>query len=93
MMIPMIMRLDIRKQDQRRVRLFFPLIVLWIVVFALLIVALPFVLLAALFTLRGGPGIRILQFFSALFAAVFALSGLRVDVANCADSKVFISFE
>jgi Trk-type K+ transport system membrane component len=93
MMIPMIMRLDIRKRDERRVRLFFPLIVLWIVVFALLIVALPFVLLAALFTLRRGPGIRILQFFSALFAAVFALSGLRVDVANREDSKVFISFD
>ena len=92
-MIPTIMRLDIRKHDRRGVRLFFPVILVWIVVLALLIAALPFVLIAALATRRGGPGIRLLVFYPAFFAAVFSLSGLRVDVASRGDDKVFISFD
>jgi hypothetical protein len=92
-MIPMIVRLDVRKHDQRGVRLFFPVIVLWIVAFALLIAALPFVLVAALATFRRGPGTRLLLFYPAVFTAVFSLSGLRVDIASHRSGRVFISFD
>ena len=92
-MIPLSMRLDIRNQDRRGVRLFFPVIVLWIIVFAVLIAALPFVLVAVLVTLFRGPGIRLLLFYPAFFAAVFSLSGLRVDIASHRSGRVFISFE
>jgi hypothetical protein len=44
-------------------------------------------------TLRGGPGARLLLFYPMLFAVVFTLSGLRVDIASHRSSKVFISFD
>jgi hypothetical protein len=92
-MIPTIMRLDIRKRDRRGVRLLFPVILVWIIVFALLIAAFPFVLIAALAMRRNGPGIRLLLLYPGFFAAIFSLSGLRVDVASRGDGKVFISFD
>jgi hypothetical protein len=92
-MIPFIMSLDIRNRDRRGVRLFFPVVLLWIIAFALLVAALPFVLVAALATLRDGPGMRLLMLYPVAFAAVFSLSGLRVDIASHRSGRVFISFD
>jgi hypothetical protein len=92
-MIPMVMRLDVRKQDRKRVRLFIPVILLWIIAFALLVAALTFVLVAVLVTLRRGPGARLLAFYPAFFAVVFTLSGLRADIASRGNDTVFISFD
>ena len=92
-MVPMLMRLDVRNRDRKGVRLFFPVILLWIIVFALLAAALPFVLVAALVTLRRGPGTRLLLFYPAFFGAVFAMSGFRVDIASHGEKKVFISLD
>jgi hypothetical protein len=92
-MIPMIMRLDIRNQDRRGVWLIFPVILVWIIAFAFLIAVLPLVFVAALVTFRRGPGIQLLLFYPLLCVAVFALSGLRVDVASHRNDKVFISFD
>ena len=92
-MIPMIMRVEVRKQDQKGVWLFFPVILVWIIAFALLIAVLPLVLLAALFTLPRGPGVQLLLLYPVVFAAVCALSGLRVDIASHRNHKVFISFD
>ncbi len=92
-MIPMIMCVDTRNQDRKGVWLFFPVILVWIIVFALLVAVLPLVLVAALVTLSRGPGVRLLSIYPVLFAAVFALSGLRVDIASHRNNKVFISFD
>mgnify|MGYP001038896125 FL=1 len=92
-MIPMTMRLDVRREGRKRVRLFFPLILLWIVIAVLLVAALPFVIVAALVTLRRGTGARLLMFYPAFFGAVWALSGLRVDIASHGEKKVFISLD
>ena len=92
-MFPMVMRLEVRDRDRKGVALWFPVIVLWIILFALLIAVLPLVLIAALVTLRRGPGVRLLCFYPVFFAAVFAMSGLHVDVASHGSRKVFISFD
>jgi hypothetical protein len=92
-MIPMIMRLDVRNEDRKGAQLFFPVILLWIIAFALLIAILPLVLVAALVTLRRGPGARLVLFYPAFFGAVFAMSGFRVDIASHGDKKVFISLD
>ena len=92
-MIPMTMRVDVRGEDRKGVRLFLPVVLLWILIAALLAAALPFVLVAALVTLRRGTGARILLFYPAFFGAVWALSGLRVDIASHGEKKVFISFD
>jgi len=93
-MIPLLMRIDIRGEGRPRgVRLFFPVILAWIVVLALLLAALPFVLVAALATIRRGPGVRLLQLYPALLAVLFSLSGFRVDIASHRDDRVFVSFD
>jgi len=92
-MIPMTMRVDVRGEGRKGVRLFLPVLLLWILIAALLAAALPFVLVAALVTLRRGTGARLLLFYPAFFGAVWALSGLRVDIASHGEKKVFISFD
>jgi hypothetical protein len=92
-MIPMIMRVDVRNQDQKGVWLFFPVILVWIIAFAFLIAVLPLVLVSALVTLRWGPGTRLLRFYPVFFGTIFALSGLCVDIASHRNNKVFISFD
>jgi hypothetical protein len=92
-MIPMIMRLDVRNRSHGGIWFLFPMILVWIPVFALAIAVLPLMLVAALVTIRQGPGRRILSFYPFFFGTVFSLSGLRVDVRSRTDSKVFISFD
>jgi hypothetical protein len=92
-MIPVIVRLEVRNQNQKGMVLFLPVILAWIFVFALLIAVLPFVLVVALVTIGQGLGKRLLLFYPFFFATVLALSGLRIDVKSSANGKVFISFD
>jgi hypothetical protein len=92
-MMPMSLRLDIRGQDGRGVVLWFPVIILWLILFALMIAALPFLLLAALATVRGKPGMRLLLVYPVAFTAINGLSGLRIDVDGRGKDKVFISLD
>ncbi len=91
-MIPMMMRLDVRNEEGRGIPLLFPVILLWIIAFALLLVALPFLLIAALATAGRGPGFRFLLIYPYFIQVLFSLSGLRVDVAGRGNGKVFIAF-
>ncbi len=91
-MIPTIMRLDVRKSNDGSVRLFLPVIIVWILAFGLLIAAFPLVLIASLATAGRGPGFRLLRFYPAFFEILFALSGLRIDVAKHGNAKVSIAF-
>ncbi len=92
-MMPLLMRLDVRKRDRRKVSLIVPVILVWIVAFALLAAALPFVLVAALVSLVLRSGRRPLLFYPVFCATVFSLSGLRVDIASHRTDRLFISFD
>jgi hypothetical protein len=92
-MIPMLLRMDVRDQERTKVRFWFPIVIGWIVLFALMLAALPFMLIGALATRGSGPGARLLLLYPRLFAVVNALSGLRVDVQKRGSEKVFISFD
>jgi hypothetical protein len=91
-MISTIMSLDIHGDEGRGVRLYFPVILIWLIAFALLIAVLPLVLIAALVTMGRGPGLRLVRFYPAFFMMVFASSGLLIDVADRRKGKVFIAF-
>jgi hypothetical protein len=90
-MISMVMSLDIRGDEGRRVRLFFPVILVWLVAFALLIAVLPLVLIAALATAAAYPGLRLLRVYPAFFRIVFATAGLMIDVGDRGNRKVYIA--
>ena len=92
-MIPLGLRLDIRQRDGARVVLWFPVIILWLILAALMAAALPFLLIAALATLRGGRGKGLLLGYVMVFAVIGTLSGLRIDVDGRGKDKVFISLD
>lgn len=91
-MIPMVMSVDVRRRDARRVRFFIPLLLVYLVALPFALLALPFVLVAALVAGIRGTGARWLPACRAAVAALGSLSGLRVDVASHGDDRVFVMF-
>ncbi len=87
----MLVRLKVQQSGKRRVRLWFPVILIWIILAALMIVLLPFLLLGAVFSLGRGPGFRLLLVYPLLAAVLWNLGGLTVDVAQ-KESALLIDF-
>jgi len=81
-MIPILMRMKIAERGRKKVNLYFPIILLWIVVLALLTVLLPFILLVALFLWPQGYGKIPLAVYAMLFSLIFSLSGLHIQVED-----------
>ncbi len=81
-MIPMLMKMKIVERGRKKVNLSFPIILLWIAVLALLIVLLPFVLIAALLLWPQGYGKIPLAVYAILFSLIFSLSGLHIQVED-----------
>lgn len=90
-MIPILMRLKIRPEGKRGVSLWIPVILAWIILWALMLVLLPFVVLAALLTLGRGPGWSLLAVYPLLFVLLWNLSGLHIETRD-AENDVLISF-
>ena len=89
-MIPIFMRLKVgRRPDKYGVLL--PVFLVWILLFALMIILLPFVLIVALFTWRGGQGKLLLLTYPLLISLLFKLSGLHIEVGG-AKENVLIAF-
>jgi hypothetical protein len=91
-MIPMIINMRIYQEGKRKFRFFFPVILIWIIVAALLIVLLPLVLIAALITWRSGPGKLLLIAYPIFFTVLFQLSGLHIEIGNL-KRELLIHFE
>ena len=90
-MFPVWMRLKIRPEKKRGVSLWFPVILIWILLWALMLVLLPFVFLAALVTRRRGPGMSLMAIYPMLFSVLWNLSGLHIETRD-AENDVLISF-
>lgn len=90
-MLPIWMRLRVRPKGKRGVSLWIPVILVWIILWALLLILLPFVLIAAILTLRRGPGLTLLAAYPMLFSVLWNLSGLHVETRD-AENDVLISF-
>ncbi len=89
-MIPIFMRLKIGRNPDKY-GLLLPIFLVWILLFALMIILLPFVLLAALLTWRGGQGKFLLLIYPLLVSLLFKLSGLHIEVGGRKDN-VLIAF-
>ena len=90
MRIPLWMRIRIKESDRKNIRLFIPLFLVWLLLIPLLILALPFVLIAALVTWPRGHGRMILASIPLLIAVLGHLSGLHIEVDN-PENQTFIS--
>jgi hypothetical protein len=90
MRIPLWMRIRIKGSDQRNIRLLIPLFLVWLLLIPLLILALPFVLIAAAVTWPRGHGRMILAAIPLLIVVIGHLSGLHIEVDN-PENQTFIA--
>ena len=89
-MIPMLMRLKVSR-NPKRYGLLLPVFLVWILVFALMVVFFPFVLIASLFTWRTGQGKWLLLTYPLLISVLFHLSGLHIEVEH-SEQNILIAF-
>jgi hypothetical protein len=89
-MIPFFMRLKIgRKPNSKGVLL--PVFLAWILLLAVMIILLPFVLIAAPFTWRSGRGKLLLLAYPMTLSSLFQLSGLQIEIGR-SEQNVLIAF-
>jgi hypothetical protein len=89
-MIPLFMRLRVGRNPDKY-GLLLPIFLVWILLFALMLVLLPFVLIAALLTWQSGKGKLLLLTYPLLISLLFKLSGLHIEVGGRKEN-VLIAF-
>ena len=90
-MLPLLLHIRAGKNGKRPFGFYFPVFLIWIIVAALLLVALPFVLLAAAITWKRGPGRFLLLLYPLTASLLGHLSGLRIDVGSV-ENEILIDF-
>ena len=91
-MLPMLMRLKIVERGRKKVNLWFPVVIVWLILFVLLIVLFPLVLLATILTWGRGTGRILLASYPMIVSILFNLSDLHIEVAG-KDQSFLISFQ
>ena len=81
-MLPLFLRIRILKDNSKGFGLFIPLILVWIILFALLIALGPFILIISLIMWKRRYGKIILAAYPILFSMIGSLSGLKVKIEN-----------
>ena len=90
-MLPVLVHFKFKRPGRPGFGLWFPVIIVWIILAALLLVLLPFVLLAALSTWRRGPGRALLFLYPMFFSVLWNLSGLHLEVDR-PENDILIEF-
>lgn len=90
-MIPMLLKMKIPRTTKEPITLYFPLFIAWIILFIILLAFLPILLLVALFTWHKGYGKILVLSYPMLFALLWNMQGLLIDVEAKKDT-VFLSF-
>ena len=88
-MIPIFLKMHIREKNKNKIKLFIPLICIWILVAAIMIALSPLILIAALISWPLGYGRSLLLIGPRLLTVISALSGLVVQIEG-SDEKVYI---
>lgn len=79
-MIPLIMKLKIVEDNRTKINLPLPLFLVWILLFCLSLLLLPFILIAALAFWILRNDLRLLTLFPKIVVILCALSGLVVQI-------------
>jgi hypothetical protein len=86
-MIPMFMKIHIYERGKKGIRLWLPLFLIWILLLVMLIVVSPILFVVGLVAWARGFGRTFLFAFPMIFAVLWAMSGLRINVEN-RDKKI-----
>ncbi|MEA2016711.1 MAG: hypothetical protein U9O59_08465 [Actinomycetota bacterium] len=79
-MMPLTMKISIRKNTGKAFSLWIPLFIIWLAAIPVVILLSPLVLLVSLILWPTGKGKVILYFFPALFRLIWYMSGLNIDI-------------
>jgi hypothetical protein len=90
-MPPVSMKIRIVEGGKNKLRLWFPLILIWGVLLVLAIVLSPLILLASLILWRQGTGKKLLMFGPMFFYLLSTLHDLNIQTESI-DNQVSISF-
>ena len=88
-MVPMILKLRVRDKEGKNFFIWLPLFLIWIIIFPLLLIPIPFVALAALIMWPEGKGPVIFYGYFTIFKLIGCLSGLKIDIES-GNSTFFI---
>ena len=85
------MKIRVVEDGKNKLRLWFPVILIWIILLALAIVLSPLILLVSLILWPNGAGKKLLMFGPMFFYLLSTLHGLNIQTEN-RDNQVSISF-
>jgi hypothetical protein len=89
-MIPLMIRLNIKRKDQKGqegFNLWLPLFLIWLIALPLILLLTPIILIAALVLWPTGKGRYILFLYLAIFRLTWHMSGIKIDIQS--DKKIF----
>ena len=81
-MMPMLLRLRGVDRKGQRYGFWLPLFLIYFILFPLLIIPLPFILLAALILWPFGKACLVIQAYLTIFRILGCLSGLQIDIES-----------
>jgi len=81
-MIPMIMKIHIHERGKKRIRLWIPMFLIWLLLFVLMIILSPIFLLVGIVAWIRGYGKIVLFALPMFFAVLWAMSGLRIHIED-----------
>ena len=79
-MIPVYMKINVVRNNEKEFRLFFPLIILWVIIFSLLIILAPIALVLSAILWKKRLGKILLLVYPMAFSVINSFSGLIVHV-------------
>ena len=90
-MIPLIMKIRIPRASKPPVKLYLPIFIVWILLFAITLVFLPILLIASIVTWHTGQGKIMLLSYPMLFSVLWNMRGLIIDVEG-EEETIYMSF-
>lgn len=90
-MIPLMLKISIKKNNGKKIKIVFPVVIIWILLLILVTVLAPLMLIVGLLALPSGYGKPILLFPFLLVNIIAALKDLLIDIKNNKEI-IFISF-
>ena len=90
-MIPLLIKTKIPRKTKPHVILYIPLFIAWLILFAVLLILMPFFLLIILVTWPMKTSRMLIRFYPMLFSLLWNMRGLTIDVEDGED-KVYLEF-
>lgn len=90
-MIPILLKLNVRGKTGKGANLWLPVILVWLLLFIFMLLFLPLVALAAIFSRKAGYGKSLAMFYPRFLDLLFHLSGLKLDIES-GKEKIFLNF-